>query len=138
MLAELHVFGLKPLAHGVRVGRGKGDVVETPGVLEFLLGAADDNALARLARAHQMHGGDAAQGNRAAGDRHSRVPKHRSKNPWCVRDPQVRSCSAVVHRAAWLFSFDQCVPLRLSLQAVAASSLSISSIDWPRVSMPRK
>src|SRR6202030_2351453 len=59
-LAEFHAFGLQALAHAVDVAGGKGDMVEAAGVLVFLRGAAHHDALARLARAHQMHGGGAA------------------------------------------------------------------------------
>src|ERR1700757_3206452 len=55
LLAELDAVRLQPLAHGLDVGGGEGDMIEAAGVLEFLLGAADHDALARLARAHQMH-----------------------------------------------------------------------------------
>src|ERR1700736_1384217 len=56
-LAEFDVAGLQALAHAFNVGRGKSDMVKAAGVLKFLLGAADDDTFARLARAHQMHGG---------------------------------------------------------------------------------
>src|SRR3954451_5965380 len=60
LLAELDLLGLEPLAHARNVAGGKGDVVEAAGVLELLLGAAHHDAVARLARAQQMHGGHAA------------------------------------------------------------------------------
>src|SRR5277367_4358201 len=47
-LAELHLPGLKALAHALDVGRGKGDVIEPAGVFVFLLGAAHDDTFARL------------------------------------------------------------------------------------------
>src|SRR6266436_865894 len=58
--AEFDVVLLQALAHALDIGGGKGDVIETAGVLVFLLGAAYHDAFARLARAHQMHRGDAA------------------------------------------------------------------------------
>src|SRR5262249_35568923 len=59
--AELDVLLRQPLAHALDVGRGKGDMVETTSVVEFLLGAAHHDALTRLTGAHQMHGGLAAR-----------------------------------------------------------------------------
>ncbi len=59
-LAELHVVGLQALAHAVDIARGKSDVVEPAGIVVFFLGTTHHDALARLARAHQVHGGDAA------------------------------------------------------------------------------
>src|SRR6266550_640405 len=66
-LAEFHVPGLQALAHAFDVGGGKGDVVEPSGILVFLLGAADHDAFARFARAHQMHGRGAARIKPVAG-----------------------------------------------------------------------
>jgi hypothetical protein len=37
--AKLHIFGLQTLAYAFDIRRGKGDMVETPGVLVLLLGA---------------------------------------------------------------------------------------------------
>src|SRR5581483_4307253 len=59
--AELDVSGLKTLAHALDVARRERDVIEPAGILEFLLGAADHNALSWLARAHQMNGGDTSR-----------------------------------------------------------------------------
>src|SRR5882724_8346885 len=59
-LAKFDVAGLQTFAHTLHVGCGKGDMIKAPGVFVFLLGAAHDNSFARLARAHQMHGGHAA------------------------------------------------------------------------------
>src|SRR6476660_7695109 len=59
-LAELDVFRLQTLAHALDIRRCKGNVVKPAGILVLLLGAAHHDALARLARAHQMHRGGAA------------------------------------------------------------------------------
>src|SRR6478672_9764641 len=59
-LAEFYVLGLQALAHALDVACRKSDVVEPAGILVFFLGATHHDALARLARAHQVHGGDAA------------------------------------------------------------------------------
>ena len=59
-LAEFDVPGLQTPTHAVNVGGGKGDVVEAAGVFVFLLGATHHYPVARLARAHQMHGRGAA------------------------------------------------------------------------------
>src|SRR6266404_5658408 len=66
--AEFDVVLLQALAHPIDVGRGKRDVVEAAGVLIFLLGAAHHDAVARLARAHQVNGGDAARIEPVAGE----------------------------------------------------------------------
>src|SRR5258708_31555943 len=60
-LAEFYVSGLQALAYALDVTRCKGNVVEPAGVLVLLLGAAHHDAVARLACAHQMHGGGAAR-----------------------------------------------------------------------------
>ena len=89
------------------VGGGEGDVVEAAGVLELLLGAAHDDALARLARAQQVHGRRrrrnraSSRGSRAAGGRRSRGPAPRNRTSWCARGWTVRWCSAAVRQAAW-------------------------------------
>src|ERR1700741_1192753 len=67
-LAELYAFCLQALAHAVDIGCGKGDVVEPPGILVILLGAAHYDALARLARPHQMHRCGAAGVEPVAGE----------------------------------------------------------------------
>src|ERR1700674_2010159 len=67
-LAESHVPGLQALAHTFDIGRGKGDMVEAAGVFIFLLGAAHHDAFARLACAHQVHGGGAAGVEPVAGE----------------------------------------------------------------------
>src|SRR6478672_13433493 len=59
-LAEFHVVGLQTLAHALDVACRKSDVVESAGVVVLFLGATYHDALARLARAHQVNGGDAA------------------------------------------------------------------------------
>src|SRR5215471_19614106 len=59
-LPDFHILRLQPLSYGLDIGRGEGDVVEPAGVLVFLLGAANHDALARFACAHQVHGGGAA------------------------------------------------------------------------------
>src|SRR5579883_1588651 len=65
--AELDVSGLKALAHALDIARRERDVIEPAGMLEFLLGAADDNALSWLARAHQMNGSHAPRVEPIAG-----------------------------------------------------------------------
>ena len=54
------VLGVEMGADTLEVGGGEGDVVEPPGVVELRLGAAHDDALARLAVAQQVHGRHAA------------------------------------------------------------------------------
>src|SRR5262245_48035791 len=55
-LAEFDALGLQALAHAVDVGGGKGDVVEPAGIFVLFLGAAHDDSLTWLARAHQVYG----------------------------------------------------------------------------------
>src|SRR5947207_11211220 len=55
--AEFDALRLQTLAHALDIGRRKGDVVKPTGILVLFLGAAHHDALARLARAHQMHRG---------------------------------------------------------------------------------
>src|SRR4051812_2429118 len=57
--AEFDVLLLQALAHAIGVGGCEGDVVEPAGILVFLLGAPDHDALAWFSRAHQVHGGHA-------------------------------------------------------------------------------
>src|SRR3954470_4833904 len=73
LLAEFHLLGLELAANAGNVARGEGDVVETTGILEFLLGAAHDDAFARLAVAQQMHGRDAAGIEPVAGEAERRA-----------------------------------------------------------------
>src|SRR5882757_2631552 len=68
LLAKRNAAGLQALANTVDIGGGEGDVVEAAGVLEFLLGAAHHDALARLAGAHQMDGRLAARIKPVAGE----------------------------------------------------------------------
>ena len=56
-LAEFDALRLQTLAHALDIGRRKGDVVKPTGILVLPLGAANHDALARLARAHQMNRG---------------------------------------------------------------------------------
>src|SRR6478735_10330407 len=67
-LAEFDVARLQALAHRLDIARRKGDVIEPPGVLVLLLGVAHDDPFARLARAHQVHGGLAAGIEPVAGE----------------------------------------------------------------------
>src|SRR4051794_25722483 len=67
-LAEFDALRLQALAHTVDVGGCESDVIEPSGVLVFLLGAAHHDALARLARPHQMHGRRAARIEPVAGE----------------------------------------------------------------------
>ncbi len=53
-------FDCRRLRTPDQVAGGEGDMVEAAGVVELLLGAAHHDALARLALAQQVHGGDAA------------------------------------------------------------------------------
>ena len=59
--------------HLLQPGAGEGDMVEAAGVLELLLGAAHHDALARLALAQQVHGGDAARVQPVAGEAQRRT-----------------------------------------------------------------
>ena len=92
--------------------RGEGDVVEAAGVLELLLGAAHDDALARLARAQQMHGGDAARNRASSREAERRTvavlrgPAPRNRTSWSRSGSTVRWCSAAARQAAWCVSGD--------------------------------
>src|SRR5215217_1884736 len=66
-LAELHVSGLQAFANAFDIGRGKGDMVQTPGVLIFLLCPAHHDAFARLACAHEVYRGNTARIEPVAG-----------------------------------------------------------------------
>src|SRR5262249_25182932 len=67
-LTELYILRVQPLAQAFDIRRGKGDVVEAPGVLIFLLGAADHDTIPRLSRAHQVHRRGAARIKPVAGE----------------------------------------------------------------------
>ena len=104
---------LQALAHAVDVGGGEGDMVEAAGVLVFLLGAAHHDAVARLARAHQVHGGDAAGIEPVAREVERRAVAVLQAQHVAIEilgaspDRRARWCNAAVRRAAWIFSLDE-------------------------------